>query len=211
MITAEQGRMAEDLSARILARKGLIVVNQQLELPDNFPLTGHIDGEIEGTKAGFEHKLMGRYNYTGVLKDGIEVAAPGYMVQAVSYGKALGWENVLFVLLSQDASAVRGDATANKRAKNPARRWAELEHNAKVTILDLDLRSYYRVFWPTIEKRARELAGGRPAKDVIREHDPELVDREGQPKFPCGWCQWYTKCKEDGPGKFRVTELPVMK
>ena len=198
----------EDVSVRILAKRDIVVVNRQKELPADFPMTGHIDGEIDGTTIGFEHKHPGRYDFIRLLKYPFEEAVPGYVLQTVSYGAALGWTDTLFVMLAQDASGIRGEAAVNRHAKNPERRWAELGPNPKVFIKQLDLTSFYKTTWPKLAKRARELSGAGTAPGTIRrEFDPEVRNRNNEPVFPCSHCEWYDKCKQDGEGTIWITPV----
>ena len=45
-ITAEQGRVMEDVSARIMEWLGIPVIHRQIELPWDYPLTGHPEGVL---------------------------------------------------------------------------------------------------------------------------------------------------------------------
>jgi len=45
-LTAEQGRMAEDLTVALLKTKGIVVANRQIELPPEYPMEGHPDGQL---------------------------------------------------------------------------------------------------------------------------------------------------------------------
>ena len=51
-LSAEQGRMMEDVSIEALEERGLYVVNRQIQLPDSYPFTGHPDGELSTARSG---------------------------------------------------------------------------------------------------------------------------------------------------------------
>lgn len=227
-LTAEQGRMFEDLSVSILATMGFEVVNRQIALPDDYPVTGHPDGElgdIRGIYWGFEHKHLGRWAYEKILKVGLFEAEPGYVLQSAIYGDALGWDAAQFVIIAQDSSSIRGDITANLRAKNPERRWSVYPGiHPKVHIVPVDLRPIKHGLVPVALERALWLsewkaASGNPA-EVSREADPNVRemkwvadgkgDREQVEKapFPCGWCPFFSKCVNDGPGGYSAPALP---
>lgn len=228
-LTAEQGRMFEDLSVRVIEEMGFSVVDRQLALPDDYPVTGHPDGRLyeggDGLVWGFEHKHLGRYSYEKILKEGLLAAEPGFILQSGLYGDALGWDAALFVVVAQDSSAVRGDITANLRAKNPDRRWSVYPGiNPKVNIVPVDLRPVKHGLIPLAHERAEWLTdwkrrSGKPA-DVAREFDPTITeekwiaDGEGgrvtvdRAPFPCGWCPYYAKCLADGPGGQAAPPLP---
>lgn len=228
-LTAEQGRMFEDLSISVIATMGFEVVDRQLALPDDYPVTGHPDGRLTGTTDGlvwgFEHKHLGRWGYEAVLKEGLFAAEPGYVLQSALYGDALGWDAAQFVIVSQDSSSIRSDITANLRAKNPARRWSVYPGiHPKVTVVPVDLRPIKHGLVPAAHERAYwltdwKLQDGDPA-NIAREFDPTarvlkwVADGDGgreqveQAPFPCGYCPFLSKCLEDGPGGFAAPALP---
>lgn len=226
-LTAEQGRMFEDLSVKVIEQMGVAVVDRQISLPDSYPVTGHPDGRLSGDGLvwGFEHKHLGRYAYEKILKEGLLAANPGFVLQSALYGDALGWDAALFVVVAQDSSAVRGDITANLRAKNPASRWSVYPGvNPKVTIAPLDLRPVKHGLVPLGLDRARWLSewkrsSGIP-RDVAREFDPTTTEEKwvadgyggrttvDRAPFPCGWCPFFSKCLADGPGGKAAPPLP---
>lgn len=238
-LTAEQGRMFEDLSVRIIEKLGFSVVDRQVELPPEYPVTGHPDGRLwrvpetyseareleDGLVWGFEHKHLGRWGYEAVLKQGLMEAEPGYVLQSGLYGDALGWDAALFVIVAQDSSSVRGDITANLRAKNPERRWSVYPGiHPKVNIVPVDLRPVKHGLVPLALERAKWLSdwsqnSGDPAA-VAREADPVttslkwVADGFGgraqveRPDFPCSYCPYLSKCLEAGAGGFAAPRLP---
>lgn len=155
-LTAEQGRMFEDLSVRVIENMGFGIVDRQLCIghpkctpesiqgPEDFPVSGHPDGRLvqmvrgewkmepydaplaDGLTWGWEHKHLGRYAYEKIIKEGLMKAEPVFIMQGGMYGYALGWDASLFTIIAQDSSSTRGDMTANLRAKNPAVRWATI-------------------------------------------------------------------------------------
>lgn len=246
-LTAEQGRHFEDLSVQIIESMGLRVVDRQIELPPEYPVTGHPDGRLEDPRSddvigpglyvpttdrlsdglvwGFEHKHLGRYSYEDVLKKGFEAAHPNYILQTALYGDALGWDASLFLIVAQDSSAVRGDATSNLRAKNPAVRWSvHPDMNPKVLVIPVDLRPLKHGLVPVAHERAKWLTewreAGKDPSGVAREADPTFVEQKWVPdgkgdrmqvdrvKFPCGWCPYLSKCLEAGGGGEPAPKLP---
>lgn len=244
-LTAEQGRMFEDLSVRIIEGMGIRVVHRQIELPEDYPVSGHPDGALaffqrtndmydnnylvetgpDGLVWGFEHKHLGRWSYEATVKRGLFAAEPGYVLQSALYGDALGWDAALFVIVSQDSSSVRGDMTANLRAKNPETRWAtDPKVHPKVTIVPIDLRPVKNGLVPMALERAKWLSkwketSGEPS-EIAREYDPEAMtskwvpDGEGgrmevlRPGFPCSYCPFLTACLKAGQSGDVAPGLP---
>lgn len=248
IITTEQGRIMEDLSVELINELGFQVINRQITLPADYPLTGHPDGEIvhnyfynahsepkemydlldaNGLKWGFEHKHLGRWAYEAVFKRGLEAAEPVYLAQAVAYGDALNWDAVMWVIMAQDASSTRSDATNNLKAKNPAVRWAiSPDWNPKYQVFAMDLRPYKQTLAKRIRMRAewftKYVTEGKNPDEVIREYDPDTTDkntftpredgtveRTVGPGFPCSHCEWLDRCVAAGQGKFGAPELPM--
>lgn len=230
-ITSEQGRIVDaEITQKLIKATGFKVVKSQISLPKTFPMTGHPDGELDGTSDGlhwgYEHKQLGRWGYETVFKKGFEQGEPGYLCQTVSYGMALGWDAVYIVCMAQDASSTRSDARTNLKSKNPAVRWANSpDWNPKYLTYGLDLRSYYGTLGRRLVQRAEWLTSwfesSKNPADVAREADPTnsnreeyLVDAEGNierltgPDFPCGWCPWLAACLAAGDSGDRAPELP---
>lgn len=228
-VTTEQGRIMEDLSIAIVEALGFEVVNRQIELPEDYPLTGHPDGEIptdDGLKWGFEHKHLGRWAYEKVFKVGLERGEPGYLAQSIAYADALGWDAVMMVIMAQDASSTASDATQNLRAKNPAVRWAvRPDWDPKYQVIAMDMRPYKDGLAKRIRQRGEwfiNWAEAEPDPDaVVREYDAESeskstyfaegdkVVRTNGPPFPCSHCPWLQRCLEVGQGTIGPPELPL--
>lgn len=233
VLTAEQGRMFEDISVEVVRNLGYEVVDRQLALPDDYPLSGHPDGRlvpIEGDieawekrngRWGFEHKHLGRWAYETVWKKGLQRAEPAYVAQTTMYADALGWDKVLYVIVAQDASSTRGDATANLRAKRPSMRWATINGwNPKVQVVALDCAALKHGLGKRLKQRAEWLSKVEAAAEVKREYNPEQLSHanygteNGQvvktmgPEFPCSYCEWYDRCIKDGSGGREAPALP---
>lgn len=181
-LTTEGGRMYEDISIKVLEQMGIEVVDRQVSLPDDYPVTGHPDGKLiqlvpesildrrnpGGLVWGFEHKFLGRWGYEHLFQQGLEASKPEYICQTALYGDALGWDKALFVIVSQDASSTRSDARNNLKAKNPARRWAhDPDWNPKVQLHEVDIRPLKSTLIPGLHARANWLSA------VVEEHDEE--------------------------------------
>lgn len=236
-ITTEQGRIMDaEITQKLISANGYSVVNTQVSLPDDFPMTGHPDGElvrvnamdqyVDGLTWGYEHKQLGRWGYETTFKKGVEEGEPGYLCQVVSYGMARGWDAAFVVVMAQDASSTRSDARTNLGSKNPRVRWANNpDWDPKMLTYGVDLRPYYPTLGRRLLQRAEWLTGwydndGDPAH-VAREANPEstrrdeyLVSATGDitrvpgPPFPCGWCPWLARCQRDGGGGECAPELP---
>jgi hypothetical protein len=232
VLTTEQGRYIEDLSVDIIKHiptedgsGHYFVTNRQIELPEGALVSGHPDGELvvidgdgfqspmpDGLKWGFEHKHLGRYSYLDKFKKGYQ-EDEGYWSQLLLYGYYLGWDKALVCILSQDASAIRYEAN-QARAKfakaTPRSRgyhqWAMRDDfSSKVQLLAFDLRPFYDLYVPQLLARAEFLAGVTDATRVAREADAVLVNpRNGNPAFPCGYCDFADRCIADGPGEERA-------
>ena len=64
--TNEEGSIGEQLTAVALEKLGYHVYNTQAVLPDSYPVTGHIDGEVlgpDGDLWGWDNKRYGRFAY----------------------------------------------------------------------------------------------------------------------------------------------------
>ena len=221
-LTSEQGRAFEGLMERTLESIGITVVNSQTSLPPNYEVSGHPDGELDlsnytslvgasiqrglPTRWGVEFKHLGRFGYEKAIKYGLRVGHPQYILQAGLYGDALGWDAVLWIVSSQDASSIRADAAASLRYKTPSARWAELiDWHPKLHMETMEIREVQGLL-PVAKARAKWLSNwksnsGYPS-DVAREYDPTL----GQ--FPCTYCPYLTTCLNDGNTGTRAPELP---
>jgi len=236
-ITAEAGRYMEDLSIDIIERGVLDeegnqryeVRDRQVQLPDDYFVTGHPDGRLhragapddsvsleDGLVWGFEHKFLGRFKYLKIFKEGFEAGAPDYLSQIIIYGHALGWDKCLAVLVAQDASGVQMEANRALQAKKrtSANSWPLRDDwHPKVMTIAVDLRPYYGLI-PNIGKRADDIAR------IVKEFGPGAVVREGDGiqtrtdrgiaklNFPCGYCDYATMCNQDGNGTEQVAPVP---
>ena len=222
-LTSEQGRAFETLMERTLSSMGIEVVSAQTELPLSYPVSGHPDGQLNldrylqreasslesapETVWGVEFKHLGRFGYEKVIKNGLRAGAPQYILQGGLYGDALGWDAVLYIVSSQDASSIRADAAASLRYKTPSARWAELiDWHPKIHIETLEIKEVQNGLLPVAKARARWLSDWKStsgvAAEVAREYEPE----NGQ--FPCTYCPFLTTCLTDGNGGQRAPELP---
>lgn len=216
----EDNRRTEDLVVDVIAAMGknLAVIDRQVTIGDDQPSTGHPDGSfalalfedgevpvtrtINGLVYGFENKKLGRYSYLKVFKEGLMAAKPGYIVQAIVYGMALGWDVVQFCILAEDASSMRFEA--NQARRKPGS-WAERpDWNPKGYFPVVDLRELYPLF-PYLKERAdafsAAVAGGATGADVVPEYD-------GQVRFPCNdYCEWRDRCRQDGR-EFATITIP---
>jgi hypothetical protein len=227
ILTTEGGRHVEDLTCEIIQHlpHGLTVVDRQIELPVDYPVSGHPDGRLhwgdensartlqDGLVWGFEHKHLGRFSYMKTFKLGFEAANAGYMTQLVPYGHALGWDKATVMVLGQDASGNNFEYNNSHYAKKrtPANAWALRDDwNAKVQLFHIDLRPWYG-FIPQLHDRARQLA------TVVTEQGPAAVRREGdgiartqqgKRAFPCGYCDYVSVCNMDGNGTVGIVPIP---
>lgn len=203
----EDNRRTEDLTVDVIdAMDGdVAVINRQISVGETGPTTGHPDGDfgiIDGLRWGFEHKKLGRFSYLEVFKKGLMSAKPGYIVQAMVYGKALGWDVVQFVILAEDASSMRyewkqahGDYDRGAKKREPAAWTLRDDWNPKVMLPVVDLRPLYGLF-PLIEARANALsaavADGLTGDDIMPEFD-------GKARFPCDeYCEYRDACRSAG-------------
>ena len=222
-LTAEQGRAFEELMIRTLMERDLYVVGTQAGLPEYYPVSGHPDGELslatggdtpptmgsllqDGRLWGVEFKHLGRYGYLKTIQKGLRAAHPNYILQAGLYGDALGWDAVLFIVSSQDASSIRAEATNSLRRKT--NRWAEdvKDWHPKLHIETMEIREVASGLLPVAKARARWLTNWK-------EHDgvPKYVAREYDPtsgQFPCTYCPYLSRCLDDGDGGREAPQLP---
>ncbi len=164
--------------------------------------------DADGMTWGLEVKHYGRWAYENILKKGLEEAAPDVVAQCALYGDALGWDACLVVVTSQDASSIRSDITRNRKAKNPAIRWADRPGiHPKVTLVALDLRPLYETLVPVLKHRAEWFTQWKE-----QDGNPANVKWEiypGDDKFPWsyseeGYRYWdgvYNKLVTYGVGK----------
>lgn len=232
-LTTEQGTYVEDLTCDVIDQMGHHVSNRQLCIghpvckdheqgPLDYPMTGHPDGELgllAGEQWGFEHKHLGRYTYLETFKKGFHLAHPGYLAQIILYGHALGWEKVLCVVLAQDASsteferrqAARYAVSGKAKETRDRNAWAlRKDWNPKVLFYAYDLRPAY-AFVPALQDRADEIANYVSAlgPDAIKRDFSGVTKRDdGHPAFPCGYCDFATRCNEVGSTGMAVRPLP---
>jgi hypothetical protein len=227
VLTTEQGRYIEDLSCDIIEQirtpddKGHFhVTDRQIELPDNALVSGHPDGQLvrwaddadgwaempDGMKWGFEHKHLGRYSYMDIFKNGYKNNKE-YWNQLLLYGYYLNWDAVLVCILAQDQSGIRQEKNEAlrriKTSKSPGYyMWAQSPHfDTKVQLHAFYLRPHYVGLIPRLEERARWLSTVTDPGSVAREADAIKVNpKNGNPAFPCGFCDYADRCIEDGPG-----------
>ena len=205
-LTQEQGRQWEDTGVAVLAAIGWSVLDRQVALANDYFVSGHPDGRLwrasvpSGLIVGVEFKHLGRWGFEDILKRGFEDSKPDYVLQAALYGHALGWDEVLWLVSSQDASSVRSDMRINQTAKNPAVRWATGQ-NPKLFIHQMNLHPLYTTLIPIARKRAEWLSANKDA----------LIEREYEPtagKFPCTYCPYLNRCLADGKGGAVAPKLP---
>lgn len=183
--TTEQGRLAEDITCKIVEHldvpRPLVVSYRQVSLPESMWASGHPDGYImyrdqcldgpdgwelkdggdphldDGLVWGFEHKQPGRWGYETSFKKGFWESNRGYTAQALTYGVGLGWDAVMVVVVSQDSSSTNSDARINLKSKKPAVRWAnDPLWDPKVLVYTMDLREAVPMA-KLVEQRARWL------------------------------------------------------
>jgi hypothetical protein len=219
----EDNRRNEDLNVEIIESMGLTrVVDRQVTLSDDSPTTGHPDGAfaesdgtigqdygtfertIDGLVYGYENKKLGRRSYLEVFKNGLLAAKPGYIVQAIMYGLDLGWDVVQFIIIAEDASSMRQEATMARRGKNGA--WADRpDWNPKAYFPVVDLRPLYPLY-PFLKARAEAfsaaVATGAKGGDIVPEYD-------GKKFFPCeAYCSMRDKCRADTAAMTPTITIP---
>ena len=224
-LASEEGRHYEDLSIAVIRSMGYDVVDRQIELPEDYPVSGHPDGRLIGVtdeaKAsvsggvwGFEHKHFGRYEYQKIYKQGLMAAAPEIVAQMSLYGDALGWDFCLLCIVGKDASSNKGDARQNRNVKDKSKMWVGEDWNAKVQIFAVDLHPLKDTMVPRLKLRANwfnsymAAEGGREAlaDGLYPEYDP-FPGAKGI-AFPCSYCEWLTKCQETGMTGVQAPALP---
>ena len=186
--TQEQGRLCEDITVGALAQLGWPVEDRQIELPADYFVTGHPDGIIGG-RTLFEHKLYGRFAYKDLARGGIwGEKGRDILAQAALYGDALGLDDVLIVVASQDASSIRLEfrqAAFRNKGINPKVQlfrveMAELQH----MIPPLKARAQFFIDW------------------MADCGDPSHVACETKPdgsKFPWSYSEYLDRAIADGP------------
>ena len=195
--TAEQGRMMEVPVLRALEHMGLKFETQTEARGKNHG--GLVDGiaEVDGKKILFESKHIGRNRFIEAFEQPLYTANNGYFWQAQSYLHATGAEYSLFVITSQDSSAVKAELTMRRR-KNPDQR----EPNSKVFAFKL----YKIKNVKPIEERAagmlKTLEGDEPP---ARERNP-YKDWECMSLF----CGHREQCLTDGPAGDTIFQLPTV-
>ena len=96
--------------------------------------------------------------------------------------------------------------TRNRKAKNPAVRWADRPGlNPKVHIEAIDLRPYYETLVPVLHRRAEWFTWW-----AAEDGDPRNVAWEIEPedKFPWSYSGWYDQAVADGQGRLVAPAVP---
>ena len=227
-LTAEQGRMFEDITIAVMETMGYVVASRQTCIghprcdehheqgPLEFYVTGHPDGHrLYGPNLdrdvvwGFEHKHFGIWQYDEILKKGL----PDHVLaQVTQYGEALGWDKCLVVITSQDASAIRSRMTINKNSKNQANIWVTDDMNPKVQLFVVDLRTAESAHLRRLLRSRAVMVESVVAAEVLPapEYNP-FPTKAGKIEFPCSHCEWRDRCIADGPVGTKVLRLPWVK
>lgn len=195
--TMAQGLHMEGLIDSVLERLGYTVhrnIGDAQSIGEGYPVSGHWDSIIEkdGQRILVEQKHLGVWTYLRIGRNGLYAERPGYLLQALLYADALDIKKVLFVITSQDASAVQ---TQLNRSKMPP------DIDAKVQLLWFDVDDYRDVLNVSIQ-RALWFVNNQPGVTVQREYNPALN------KPPCNMCDWQDRCLSDGVGNQLAPFLP---
>lgn len=214
--TTEEGRIAEDISAAGLSQMGLPLAGRQMcigheacdgesqaVLPD-YPLTGHPDGEFSasdlwpGLRVGWEHKHFGRFTYKELARDGIWTPkGASVLAQGALYGHAMGWDRVLIMVISQDASSTRFEF------KQKWARGLDLHPKGQFWLVDMEEllplvdRLHERARWFSDYYRS----GGDPG--AVKWETPcpaDWRDATATNVFPWGYTEYEDRAVEDGEG-----------
>lgn len=192
--TAEQGRLMEDLTFDAISHMAVPghfkVVGRQVSLPDSYFVSGHPDGVLEGTKIGVEHKHYGRFAYKEIARDGIwGPKGRDVLAQSALYGDALGWDSVLIMITSQDASSMRMELNTNAfRGKGI---------HPKLMMFHVSMEQL-SAFVPQLKARAEFFINW-----AKYDGNPGNVNWESEPnpkKFPWSYSEYTTRAILDGPG-----------
>ena len=212
VVTMEQGRTFEEIPIEAFTRAGAFI-ERGMSLPDSYPLAGHPDGQLtfygdkanvwDGYKWGWEHKLLGRYQYKETMANGFAIANPGYMAQILIYGHALDWDRVLVQVTAQDASSITAEYNQEKRKKEPAAWATDPEFDPKTLFFGYDIQAMFPLV-PQLHQRAAEILAIPEAKDIAREYS-------GTVNFPCNYCRVKDWCNTVGDGGIEVTPTPFGK
>ncbi len=231
VITAETGRVVEDLLVAGVGGLplGLTVINRQIELPEEYPVSGHPDGQLarlisgdpskgaavwadkldDGRRWGVEFKVKGNYQFLNLALDGImSPIGRDLLAQVVLYGHALDWDAVLIFIIAADASAVRSNLRFGKYSSLASADPADFHPKGYLWALDLeDLKD---ALIPDLHKRAawfakRQAAGKDPAQVKFEQSPQEKGD------FPWGWSEYYRLAQKDGDGTAKAPWPKLLK
>ena len=187
--TQEQGRLCEDITVGALAQLGWPVEDRQIALPADYFVTGHPDGIIGG-RTLFEHKLYGRFAYKDLAREGIWGSkGRDILAQGALYADALGLDDVLIVVASQDASSIRLEfkqAAFRNKGLNP-----------KVMLFRAEMADLVHLI-PPLKARAQFFIDW-----MANDGDPAHVAWESAPgpsKFPWSYSEYLDRAVADGPG-----------
>lgn len=213
VMAAETGRMLEDLMCLGIMnlRDGLeqyAIVDRQVELPEDYPMSGHPDGRLVrrtkngfkempgGKRVGIEFKVKGSYQFKNLAADGIHSAiGRDLLAQVTTYGDALKWDSVVIVVMSHDAGPIRNDVSRFKKYAM-LKKMKEDQFHAKGFVWAVDLTELKEALAPMLHKRAdwfsRRQAAGKDPRDVRFEKAP--TERQD---FPWGWSEYYDLAHAD--------------
>lgn len=228
--TTETGRVTEDITVTMLAHLDppIIVEGRQICMghlkcsdkhtqgPLDVPYTGHCDGQqyIDGILVGDEFKLFGRFAYKELVRDGL-LSEKGLdiMAQGVLYGYALGWQRLLIIAVSQDASSMRLEfkqkAFAGRTDIHPKmQHWlVDLEEANALLLKPLLKRAKWFVDW---------YENDRDPAHVAWEHNPEPHKHRGYRGarqdcvFPWPYSEHWDRAIADGQGTLVAPPLPAI-
>jgi hypothetical protein len=229
--TTETGRVTEDITVAMLESldppievqgRQICIGHERCSLshaqgPLAIAYTGHSDGQawIDGVLVGTEFKHFGRFAFKELARDGLLGSEKGLdiLCQGVLYGHALGWQQLLIVVMSQDASSMRLEfkqkAFAGRDDIHPKmQHWlVDLVEAEALLLKPLLRRAKWFCDWYEND--------GNPA-NVAWEHRPDSHQHKGyrgkmeECAFPWPWSEWQDRAIADGQGTLVAPPLPAI-
>lgn len=217
--TAEQGRIMENPVANALREMGYnLKVQVDAKGKNNGGIADGIlcDPTSDTPCEVFESKHLGCLRYLDAFYKPLFKADKGYFWQAQSYQFALDLHSTLFVVTSQDASAVRKELTMQQGKIKKAKKAMEADDDTKDDYV-MSIKEQYqpnpKVFafrlyrMPSayhINKRAKHML------DTLESNTPPARENNPHKDWICSdsFCQFRATCLQEGEYGKEIYKLP---
>ena len=187
------GYAGQDVIANVLRRMGYTLSDEEKEV--FFVVPGHVDGVLTGHDLGplraiWDSKIRNSFAYKDLVVKGLPAGEPGMYLQQQGYIKATKADMAILTIMPFDITDTRSRLRQSK---------VEFTAGILRIILKPDKEAH-----ALIEERATMVLLAVKLKLIpVREYDPFITT------FPCGFCEYKSRCMKDGQTEeFVVAPIP---